>query len=237
MSEDVWPKVGASAGIVAAVLLILGFVFGPTDAPPGFNDSAREVQEFILDNHGKLQAQVAFGFATIFAFTWFLGAVFYRLRPTEPAARLSVAALAGGIVLVVGAVIGSAGQAATVYHADSLNADTVRALWDLTTFCFLFFMAGLAVLAGATGVLGVRYGALPSWLASYSLLVGAYAFVVGLVGSFSETGAFSPSDGALGLIAFLFFIVWLLAMGIVLYRKPLPLPGPGPVEAGPGPAA
>lgn len=237
MSEDVWPKVGASAGIVAALLLILSFVFGPSDAPPGFNDSAREVQEFILDNHGKLQAQVAFGFATIFAFTWFLGAVFYRLRPAEPAARLSVAALAGGIVLVVGAVIGSAGQAATAYHADSLDANTVRALWDLTTFCFLFFMAGLAVLAGATGVMGVRYGALPSWLASYSLLVGAYAFVVGLVGSFSETGAFSPSDGALGLIAFLFFIVWLLAMGIVLYRKPLPLPGPGPVEAGPGPAA
>jgi hypothetical protein len=238
MSEDAWPKVGASAGIVAAVLLILGSIFGPTDAPPGFDDSAREVQEFILDNHGKLQAQVTFGFATIVAFVWFLGAVFYRLRPAEPVARLSVAALAGGIVLVVGAVIGSAGQAATVYHADSLDADTVRALWDLTTFCFLFFMAGLAVLSGAAGVLAVRYGALPSWLGAYSLLVGGYAFVVGLVGSFSETGAFSPSDGFLGLLAFLFFIVWLLAMGIVLYRNPLPVPDPlEPVEVGPGPAA
>jgi hypothetical protein len=238
MSEDAWPKVGASAGIVAAVLLILGFVFGPTDAPPGFGDSAREVQEFILDNHGKLQAQVAFGFATIVAFTWFLGAVFYRLRPAERAARLSVAALAGGVLLAVGAVLGSAGQAAAAYHADTLDPNTVRALWDLSVFGFLFFTAGLAVLAGATGVLGVRAGALPSWLGAYSLLVGCYAFVVGFVASFSETGAFSPSDGALGLIAFVLFIVWLLGMGIVLYRKPLPLPHPGePVEAGPAPLA
>jgi hypothetical protein len=234
MSEDAWPKVGASAGIVAAVLLILGFVFGPSEAPPGFHDSAREVQEFILDNHGKLQAQVAFGFATIFAFTWFLGAVFYRLRPAEPAARLSVAALAGGILLAVGAVLGTADQAATVYHADSLDPNTVRALWDLSVFGFVFFMAGFAVLAGASGVLGVRARALPGWLGAYSLLAAGFVFVVGLVGSFSETGAFSPSDGALGLIAFLLFILWLLGMGVVLFRKPRP---GDPVEVSRAPPA
>jgi hypothetical protein len=234
MSEDAWPKVGASAGIVAAVLLILGFAFGPSEAPPGFHDSAREVQEFILDNHGKLQAQVALGFATIFAFTWFLGAVFYRLRPAEPAARLSVAALAGGVLLAVGAVLGTVGQAATVYHADTLDPNTVRALWDLSIFGFVFFLAGFAVLAGATGVLGVRAAALPGWLGAYSLLAAGYAFVVGLVGSFSETGAFSPSDGALGLIAFLLFILWLLGMGIVLFRKPRP---GDPVEIGEVPSA
>jgi hypothetical protein len=222
MSEDAWPKVGASAGIFAAVLLILGFVFGPSETPPGFNDSAREVQEFILDNHGKLQAQVALGFATIVAFTWFLGAVFYRLRPAEPVARLSVAALAGGVLLTVGAVLGTAGQAAATYHAASLDPNTVRALWDLSVFGFLFFTAGFAVLAGATGVLGVRAQALPGWLGTYSLLAAAYAFVVGVVGSFSETGPFSPSNGALGLIAFLLFILWLLGMGIVLFRKPHP---------------
>lgn len=222
MSEDVWPKVGASAGIVAAVLLILSFVFGPSGAPPGFHDSAREVQSFIQDNHGKLQTQVALGFATIFAFTWFLGSVFYRLRAAEPAARLSVVALAGGVVLAIGAMIGAAGQAAAIYHADSLDANTVRALWDLSVFGFLFFLVGFAVIAAASGVLAIRAQALPNWLCFYSVLAAVYVFVVGLVGSFSETGAFSPSDGALGLIAFLFFIVWLLGMGIVLFRKPRP---------------
>jgi hypothetical protein len=232
MSEDVWPKVGASAGIIAAVLLILSFAFGPSGTPPGFDDSAREVQAFIQDNHGAMQAQVALGFATLFAFAWFLGSVFYRLRAAEPAARLSVVALAGGLVLIIGAMIGTSAQAAATYHAASLDANTVRGLWDLSVFGFLFFMVGFAVLAGASGALAIHAKALPGWLCVYSVLAAAYAFVVGLVGSFSETGAFSPSDGALGLVAFLLFIVWLLAMGITLVRDPRAAPAPSP--AGPG---
>ena len=127
MSEDVWPKIGAFAGIVTAVLLILSFVFGPSGTPPGFDDSAREVQEFIRDNHGELQAQVALGFATLFAFVWFLGSVFCRLRAAEPTACLSVVALAGGLVLIIGATIGTVAQAAATYHSASLDANTVRA--------------------------------------------------------------------------------------------------------------
>jgi hypothetical protein len=220
MSEDAWPKVGASAGIVAAVLLILSFVFGPSGSPPGFNDSAREVQSFIRDNHGELQAQVALGLATLAAFAWFLGSVFYRLRAAERDARLSAVALVGGLVLVIGAAIGISAQAAAVYHADSLDANTVRGLWDLSVFGFLFFTVGFAVLAAASGALAIRTKVLPDWLCFYTVLAAVYAFVVGLVGSFSETGPFSPSDGVLGLIAFLVFIVWLLAMGVTLVREP-----------------
>ena len=44
--------------------------------------------------------------------------------------------------------------------------------------------------------------------------------MIGLIGAFSETGVFLPSDGALGLIAFLLFLIWLLAMGLMLAREP-----------------
>ncbi len=220
MSEDAWPKVGASFGIIAAVLLILTFVFGPSDSPPGFDDSAAQVQAFVQDHHGELQAAIALQFAAIAAFAWFLGSVFYRLRAAEPAARLSAAVLAGGVLLAVGGLIGSAAAGAAVYHADTLGADSVLALWDLSVFCYLFFVVGFSVLAGATGVLALRSAALPALLGAYSALAAAYAFIVGLIGSFSETGAFSPSDGALGLIAFLLFVIWLLAMGVTLTRNP-----------------
>jgi hypothetical protein len=220
MSEDAWPKVGAAAGIVTAVLLILGFVFGPSGTPPGFDDSAQEVQSFIRNNHGELQAQVALGLGTLAAFAWFLGSVFYRLRAAERDARLSAVALIGGVALIIGAAIGISAQAAAVYHADSLDANTVRGLWDLSVFGFLFFTVGFAVLAGASGALAIRTNVLPDWLCVYTVLAAVYAFVVGVVGSFSETGAFSPSDGVLGLIAFLVFIVWLLAMGVTLVREP-----------------
>lgn len=220
MSEDSWPKVGASFGILAALLLILSFVFGPTDSPPGFNDTPEEVASFIRDHRGEMQAVVALSFAALVAFLWFLGSVFFRLRAAESSARLSATALAGGIALAVGGVVGSAAQAAAVYHVNVLGPDVVLAVWDVSLFGYLFFLVGFAVLAGAAGVLAIRAGALPSLLGGYSLLAGLYAFVVGLVASFSETGAFSPSDGALGLIAFLAFVVWLLAMGGTLVNEP-----------------
>jgi hypothetical protein len=220
MSEDPWPKVGASFGIVAALFLILSFVFGPTDAPPGFDGSPAEVSAYIQDHHGELQTAVALNFAALTAFLWFLGSIFFRLRAAESSARLSATALAGGIALAVGGVVGSAAEGAAVYHAEVVRPDTVLAVWDLSLFGYLFFLVGFAVLAGAAGVLAIRAGALPALLGGYSLLAGIFAFVVGLVSSFSETGAFSPSDGALGLIAFLGFAAWLLAMGATLVSEP-----------------
>jgi len=220
MSEESWPKVGASMGIVAAAFLVLSFVFGPSGSPPGFGDSAAEVQAFVRDNHGEIQAAIAFQFGAIVAFVWFLGSVFYRLRPAEPAARVSAAALAGGVLLAVGGMIGSVGGAAANYHVATLDANSVLALWDLSLFGYLFFLAGFAVLAGATGVLGIRAKAVPDLVCVYSVFVALFAFVVGVVGTFSESGAFSPSDGVLGLIAFLGFVVWLLAMGFALVREP-----------------
>jgi len=220
MSADSWPKVGASFGVVAAVLLILTVVFGPTDSPPGFNDTAAEVSAYVQEHHGELQAVVALSFAALTAFLWFLGSVFFRLRAVESSARLSATALAGGIALAVGGVMGTAAEGAAVYHVGVLGPDVVLAVWDVSLFGYLFFLVGFAVLAGATGVLALRAGALPSLLGGYSLLAGIYAFVVGLVASFSETGAFSPSDGALGFLSFLVFIVWLLAMGVTLVREP-----------------
>ncbi len=224
MSEDSWPKVGASAGIAAAVLLILSFVFGPNDTPPGFDDSAAEVQAFIVDNHSKIQAAVAFQFAAIVAFAWFLGSVFYRLRAAEPAARLAVAALVGGVLVGVGGLVGSVGSATAAYHVDTLDPGIVLAIWDMSLFGYLFFLVGLTVLTGATGALGIRARAVPDVLCFYSVGLAIYAFVVGVVGTFSETGAFSPSDGVLGLIAFLGFVVWLLAAGATFVREPRPVP-------------
>jgi len=219
MSEDAWPKIGASFGIVAAVLLILSFIFGP-DEPPGFDESAAGLQTFLQDERGAVQTAITLQFAAIAAFAWFLGSVFYRLRAAETAARLSVAALAGGVLVAVGGLVGSVGGGAAIYHVDTLGADSVLALWDLSLFGYLFFLVGFSVLAEAAGVLALRSGALPPLLGGFSFLAGAYAFIVGVVGSFSETGAFSPSDGVLGFIAFLLFLIWLLAVGATLTRNP-----------------
>lgn len=234
MSEETWPKVGAAAGIAAGILFVIGFFVGPSGTPPGFSDSAQEVRSYIQDNHGEIQTSMAIGFAVLFAFTWFLGSVYYRLRPAEQAARLSVVAVAGGILLLVGAVIGSAAETAAAYHVNTLDPNTTLGLWDLSVAGFLFVWVGLAVLTAACAALAIRTKVLPGWLCYYNALAAVYIFVVGLVGTFTETGVFSPYDGALGLIGFIVFIVWLLATGIVLYREPRTL---GTAAPGGTPAA
>jgi hypothetical protein len=200
------------------VLLILSFLF--TGSPPGFHDSAREVKSFVEENQSELQTSVAFGFAALVAFLWFLGTVFMRLREAEPVPRLSAAALAGGVALAAAGLAGTAAEGAATYHASTLGADSLLALWDLSVFGLLFVLAGFTVLAAATGLLAVRPNALPRSLGIFSLAAAGYVFVVGLVGTFTETGAFSPSDGALGAIAFLAFLVWLVAMSLTLIRQP-----------------
>jgi hypothetical protein len=222
MSEGAWPKLGASMGIVAAALFIIGFIVGPTGTPPGFNDSAAEVRAFVQENRGEIQTTVAMAFIVLVAFTWFLGSVYMRLRAAEQAARLSVVALAGGLVLIAGAMAGIIAEAAAAYHVDSLDAGTVQALWDLSIFGFLFLWVGFSVLAGASAVLALRAGALPAWLGCLDAAIAVYVLVVGFVGAFSETGAFSPSDGALQFVGFLAFVVWLLVTGIALTREPRP---------------
>jgi hypothetical protein len=237
MSEDAWPKVGASMGIVAAILFIIGFVVGPSGSPPGFNDSAKEVQSYIQENRGEIQAAMTMGFAVLVAVAWFLGSVYFRLRAAETEARLSVVALAGGIVVLAAATAGSAAEAAAAYHVNTLDANTVQGLWDLSLIAFLFVWAGFAVLAGASAALAIRTKVLPDWLCFYDAAAAVYVFVIGVIGMFSETGAFSPSDGGLQLIGFIVWIVWLLATGIVLFREPRAVaPGSRPSAAAPPPA-
>jgi hypothetical protein len=235
MSEKSWPKIGASMGIVAAILFIIGFVVGPSGTPPGFNDSAREVQSYIQENRAEIQASMAIGFAVLVAVTWFLGSVYFRLRAAEREARLSVVALAGGIVLLAAAVAGSAAELAAAYQVNTLDPSTVQGLWDLSLFGFLFVWGGFAVLAGASAVLAIRTRVLPDWLCFYDVAAAIYVFVIGVVGTFSETGAFSPSDGALQFIGFIVWIVWLLATGIALAREPRA--APREPQAAPPPAA
>lgn len=75
---------------------------------------------------------------------------------------------------------------------------------------------GFAVLIGASSVVALRTGVLPGLVAGYGAVLAIYSAVVGVVATFKETGAFSAADGVLGLIAFLGFLLWVLATSAVL---------------------
>jgi hypothetical protein len=212
-------RLGAATGIVFVVALLAAFVFGP-DKPPGFNDTAQQVSSYVHDNRGETQAATALIVIGGFFFLWFLGSLARALRRAEGQGpgRLGAVAFAGGITTIAVATVGQTAQWAASYHTD-LDPTLVRGLYDLGSGAFLLVGIGIAALIGASSVVALRAGTLPSWLAGYGTVFTVYTLVVTVVGSFQETGGFSPSDGFLGLLVFVGFLIWTLATSIVLVRE------------------
>jgi hypothetical protein len=219
MDERQQEQLGAATGIAFVVLLLAGFVFGP-DKPPGFNDTAQQVSSYVHDNRDETQAATALFVLGGFFFLWFLGSLARTLRRAEGRGpgRLGAIAFAGGVTTAAVATVGQGAFWAASYHTD-LDPTVVRGLYDVGSGAFLMVGIGIAVLIGASSVVALRAGALPSWLAAYGAVFTVYTLVVTVVGSFQETGAFSPSDGFLGLLVFLGFLLWTLATSIVLVRQ------------------
>ncbi|MEK6277611.1 MAG: hypothetical protein AABM29_06330 [Actinomycetota bacterium] len=219
MDEQQRERLGAATGILAVVALVAGFIFGP-DKPPGFDDTAQQVSTYVHDNRDEIQFVTA---STVLAgvfLLWFLGSLARALRLAEGQGpgRLAAVAFAGGIFTVTLANAGQAAQWAASYHTE-LDPSVIQGLWDIGIGAFLLTGIGIATFVGASSLVALRTGALPSPLAGFGAALGAYTIVVAAVGSFKETGAFSPSDGALGFFVFFGFLAWVLLTSIVLVRR------------------
>lgn len=204
-------RMSGVSGVVFVILIVLSFIFGPGD-PPGFNDSTDSIAEYVTDNRTELQAVMAFTIAAAPFLLLFVAGLVRTLRLSEERgpAMLASVAFAGGILIVALAMVG-AGLQWTAAHAAELSPDLVRALWEAGGIVYVTSLgAGLVTLAGATALVAIVTGALPRLLALASGAVAMYTFVVAIIASFTETGAFATTDGALGIIAFLAFLVWVL---------------------------
>jgi hypothetical protein len=223
MNQAQLRRCAGAAGIVFVIVIVISFIFGPGD-PPGFDEPAEEVAGFVEDNRGELQAAAALSVAAGPFFLFFLAGLARELRIAEGPgpAMLAAAAFAGGILLEVFVVTDAALRWAASYHSD-LDAGLIQALLDAGNISVVFAIGiGSTTLIGASSAVALASGALPRALGAYGALLAVFSFVVGIVAALSETGAFSPSpsDGALGVIAFLGFLVWVLLTGLALLARP-----------------
>jgi hypothetical protein len=207
---------GAATGILFVIALVAAFVFGP-DKPPGYDESAQQVLSYVQENRDETQASTALIVLGGFLFLWFLGTLGRALRVGQGEGRLATVAVAGGVATIAVAAVGQAAFWAASYHTD-LDPGVVRGLYDLGSGAFLLVGLAIAALIGASSLAAIRSGVLPSWLGVFGEVFALFTLVVTVVGTFQETGAFSPSDGALGLLVFVGFLIWTLATSIVLVR-------------------
>jgi hypothetical protein len=203
-----WPlpsgKVLMGTAVGYAALFVGMFVTGGNG--PGTNTAGEKI---IADyDHSTAMVQVG-GYAAVIAATAliFFGAGLRRALRRDQRDWLADVAFAGTIAMGV-ALVGFAVTAFAMYDAVKTgNASVAQSINILDHANFVPAMLGLCCTLLATGLSGLRSGALPKWLSIVSIVLG--------VASPLGPAAFAP---------FALFPVWVIVVAVVTARRLAPTP-------------
>ena len=202
-------RLGAAAGIVWIVLLIVSFVL-IGEAPGTEDSSAEEIAAHFTENKDSIIAGVLVQALSLVALLYFAGYLRRVLRVAEgEGGVLATVALAGAIVLAVGAAIDATLSAALAESSENVDPLAIQALQALWENDFVPLMVGMVTFLSATGLSIIRHRALPSWLGWVPL-----ALIVSLlIAGFTEIEIFFAIGAAL----------WVLVLsGILMARAGRP---------------
>jgi hypothetical protein len=231
MSNDRGAFEGGVAGLVFAVLVIVGFVF-VVPKPPDVDSSAATFASYYVDHQDAIRAGLTIiGIGLIF-FIWFLGSLRGALAAAEGGtARLASIAFGAGLIGAAVLMVGLAAGEAAAFRPGDVDPGVTRALSDVFVVSAAPAAAALTAFFAAIAMAGFRFRALPGWTAWICAIAAACqlpAFGAGV----TQTGAFA-GDGALGLFLPIFsFLVALVAISIALMRSPAPSVAPASVPSG-----
>jgi hypothetical protein len=211
-------RYGAATGIVALILIVVGFSVFSSDIPDA-DASAQQWQSFYVDHQNRIQTGLTIAGVGLFFFVWFLGSLRDAIAGAEGGSgRLASIAHGGGLVAASALVAGLTGYLAAAFHPQGADPGVTRALSDFGTLVAAPASAGFTALFAAAAVAGYRHGALPAPVAGISALAAIgqlFAYPTGV----TDSGAFAP-DGVLGLLVpFVTFAVAVLAISGTLVSR------------------
>ncbi len=218
MNEDRYAKYGAATGLIAVILLLIGFAV-VTPSPPDVSAPAAEYTKYFTDHQDGVRAGVLIVSVGLFFFVWFLGSLSDTLRVSAGGPRLPTVAFAGGVVATVALALTLALVAAAAFRPAETSPELTRALNDAALMIAAPAAGGAVALFAATGLVILRSNALPEWL-GWLCAVTAVGQALALGVIFTQDGAFA-ADGVLGLIVpVVTFAVTIAALSITIMRLP-----------------
>jgi hypothetical protein len=186
-------------GIVYAVLYVVASAF--TLNVPQAGAGAPQVITYYSSHFAPITAFIFLTIAGSVVFLFFLGSLRRALDLSGESRVLSSVVTAGGAVyaggLLVSAVLANALLDAGHYHSAAASAINVIAANDWAPV-----VAGLSAVSLGTGVVALRGGGLPRWLAWASIVLGVLAVA-----------------GPLGEAALWITPLWSVTVGITLMRS------------------
>jgi hypothetical protein len=189
-------------------------------APPKADDSILKIAAYFADKDSKLLAGNLILAVAGVLFLWFLGSVRSYLRAGEGGeGRLSAASFGGGLIGIAMTLAGAAlfnGIAFKLTDTRGVGPDVVRAVFDAASAVLAMAAVGFAVFIGAASCSGARSGALAPWL-YWSGSVIALIQILGALALVAKSGFFA-TGGAMGFIAPLTALIWIVAVSVVIMR-------------------
>jgi hypothetical protein len=218
MTDAQWQRLSALTGIAFAVCMVVAFsvqgVLPQADAPQ--SDVVRYFSTFHDDVMGGVVIRIAAGLF----FMWFIGTLRSVLAAAEGGtARLANVAFGAGIVMLAAGMGAMASLASIAYNAErGVDPDFASSMMAMTHIFFVGGAMGMAWLLFATALVVVRTRVFSRWVASTGTIIGVIAIGLGIV---------APA-GTSGVSAYPLFIVWLVALSILMMRED---PGRGRMAA------
>jgi hypothetical protein len=209
-ASGVGARAGGAAGIAFVVLALAGnsLTGGGADAGAEPGAYAEEVSRRTADAAWRVGLTLELvGFLALLVFAAALARRIRLVEPREGYAGLLV--LAGGVVLTAVKLGSGAAVFAADRRAGDLDGQLARLLADLNASAFVLSFVPLALLLGAAAVAALAHGALPRALG----WTGAPLAVL-LVAAASTGSDAVP-------IPFLLSLVWIIAVGAVMLRRPV----------------
>jgi hypothetical protein len=218
MEKGSYARYGAATGILAVVLIVVGFLLFGSDIPDA-DAPAQQWQGFFVDHQNRIQTGMTIVGVGLFFFVWFLGSLRDAIGGAEGGGgRLASIAHGGGLVAVAALVAGVTGYLAAAFHPQGVDPNLTRGLSDFATLIAAPAAAGFTALFAAVSVAGYRHRALPAPVAGISALAAIgqlFAYPTGV----TDSGAFAP-DGVLGLwVPFVTFVVAVVAISGTLVSR------------------
>lgn len=201
-------------GVLFAVIFAVGFLI--SSDVPATDASGSEVIAHYEDAGPVLAGIVALGLTAVLL-VFFAGVLQSRLRSTGPEWLASVM-FGGAVIYAVSHGVFAMTQIALLDAADLEQPDVAQALNIIDNDNFPPAVIGLAVMLLATGWHALTSRSLPPWLGWVSAILGVLALA-----------------GPAGIVVFMLFPFWVLAVAITLLRQPAPPNGLHKPAADPAP--
>ena len=163
MATEWLARIGTACGALYVIIAVIATGGGSNSNVPNLGADGATIASFYAA-HTYSQGVHLEGFAILLQI-FFVAALWGVLRRSEPApAWLSAAVLGAGIAAVAVKLSSFPAHFALVFHAQPLDPNLARALFEMNGFAFLVTWYLQAALLLAVTALSVAYRAVPLWL-------------------------------------------------------------------------